>query len=117
MLRNLGGAIGTATLQTIITKREQYHSNIIGHSVTIYNEATRNRIAQLTNYFLSHGVSDVATAQRKAIVAVGNVVHQQALVMGFSDGFGVIGVMLVLAAIAILCARSVRLGASVGGAH
>jgi DHA2 family multidrug resistance protein len=26
MLRNLGGAIGTASLETIITKREQFHS-------------------------------------------------------------------------------------------
>ena len=33
MLRNLGGAIGTAVLATIVTKREQFHSNIIGQSV------------------------------------------------------------------------------------
>ena len=33
MLRNLGGAIGTAVLATVITKREQFHSNIIGQSV------------------------------------------------------------------------------------
>jgi len=30
MLRNRGGAVGTASLGTILTKREQYHSNIIG---------------------------------------------------------------------------------------
>src|SRR6202040_3262371 len=35
MLRNLGGAVGTAALATIITKREQFHSNIIGQSVTL----------------------------------------------------------------------------------
>ena len=34
MLRNLGGAIGTATLATVLIKREQFHSNIIGQSVT-----------------------------------------------------------------------------------
>ena len=34
MLRNLGGAVGTATLGTVLTKREQFHSNIIGQSVT-----------------------------------------------------------------------------------
>jgi hypothetical protein len=32
MIRNLGGAIGTAVLATIVTKREQFHSNIIGQS-------------------------------------------------------------------------------------
>jgi MFS transporter, DHA2 family, multidrug resistance protein len=30
MLRNLGGAVGTATLATVLTKREQYHSNLMG---------------------------------------------------------------------------------------
>src|ERR1051326_7382831 len=38
MLRNLGGAFGTALLGTLVTKREQFHSNIIGSSVSLYNE-------------------------------------------------------------------------------
>jgi DHA2 family multidrug resistance protein len=116
-LRNLGGAIGTAVIGTIITKREQYHSNIIGQSVTLYGEATRDRIERLTGYFLSHGVSDSAAAHQKAIVAIGSAVHRQALIMGFSDGFGVIGAILLLAAVAILFARKVRAAAGGGGAH
>ena len=55
MLRNLGGAVGTATLATVLTKREQFHSNVIGQSVTLYREEVRQRIAGLTNYFLAHG--------------------------------------------------------------
>ena len=51
MLRNLGGAVGTAALATIITKREQFHSNIIGQSVTIYRDEVRQRIEVMTNYF------------------------------------------------------------------
>ena len=35
MLRNLGGAVDTATLATVLTKREQFHSNIIGQLVTL----------------------------------------------------------------------------------
>ena len=42
MLRNLGGAIGTARLQTFLTKREQFHSNVIGQSVTLYREDVRS---------------------------------------------------------------------------
>ena len=52
MLRNLGGAIGTAVLATVVTKREQFHSNIIGQSVTLGREEVRNRIAQMTSYFM-----------------------------------------------------------------
>jgi DHA2 family multidrug resistance protein len=117
MLRNLGGAVGTATLATVVTKREQFHSNIIGQSVSLYGEETRQRIAEMTNYFLSHGVSDTAAAQHQAIVALGNLVKRQALIMGFSDAFALVGVILALAAIALLFARKVNLGAGGGGAH
>jgi DHA2 family multidrug resistance protein len=116
MLRNLGGAVGTATLATIITKREQYHSNIIGQSVNLNREEVRDRIAGLTNYLLQHGLSDAATAQHEAVVAIGNIVKRQALTMGFGDAFGAIGVMLTLAAIAVLFARKVSPTAG-AGAH
>jgi DHA2 family multidrug resistance protein len=115
MLRNLGGAIGTAVLATVITKREQFHSNIIGQSVTLGREEVRNRIAEMTDFFLAHGVPDPAAARQQAIVALGKAVKHQALVMGFSDTFAVIGVVLVLAAIAVTLTRKAK--GSSGTAH
>ena len=115
MLRNLGGAIGTALLATLITKREQFHSNIIGQSVTLGREEVRSRIAQLTDFFMNHGVPDPAAAHQQAIIALGNAVKRQALVMGFSDTFAAIGVVLVLAAVAVAFTRKVK--ASGAGAH
>jgi DHA2 family multidrug resistance protein len=117
MMRNLGGAVGTATLATVLTKREQFHSNIIGQSVTLYRDEVRERIAELMNYFLSHGISDPATAKHQAIVAIGNIVKRQALIFGFSDTFAIIGVVLAIAAVALLFARKVKPGAGGAGAH
>jgi DHA2 family multidrug resistance protein len=68
----------------------------------------RNRIAHLTDFFISHGVPDPAAARHRAIVALGNAVKQQALVMAFSDAFAVIGVVLVLAAIAVAFTRKIK---------
>jgi DHA2 family multidrug resistance protein len=117
MLRNLGGAVGTAVLETIITKREQFHSNIVGQSVTVYRDEVRQRISEMTGYFLSHGVSDPAAAQHQAIVVLGQVVKRQALVMGFSDTFAVIGIVLGIAAVLVLFARKGSPGAGAAGGH
>jgi MFS transporter, DHA2 family, multidrug resistance protein len=116
MFRNLGGAIGTAVLATVITKREQFHSNIIGQSVTPGREEVRDRIAQMTDYFMARGVSDPAGAHQQAIVALGNAVKHQALVMGFGDTFAVLAAVLVFAALAVTLTRKVK-GAGGAGAH
>ncbi len=116
MMRNLGGAIGIAALQTFQSKREQFHSNVLSNSVSLFEEATRDRINQLTTYFLNHGVSDPATAWHKAIVAIGTRVRLQANIMSFSDTFFLLGVVLVFALIATLLLKKPG-QVEAGGAH
>jgi MFS transporter, DHA2 family, multidrug resistance protein len=116
MMRNLGGAIGIAMLQTFLTKREQFHSNVLTPSVSLFTEATRARIEELTRYFLNHGVSDQGTAMHEAIVAIGNVVRKQAFVMAFSDTFYLLGAVLIVALIATLLLKKPE-HLDAGGAH
>jgi hypothetical protein len=56
MMRNLGDTIGIAALQTLLTKREQDHSHVLSQQVTMFEQALRTRLDQLTQYFMSHGV-------------------------------------------------------------
>jgi DHA2 family multidrug resistance protein len=116
MMRNLGGAIGIAALQTIQSKREQFHSNVLSGAVSLFEEATRNRLDRLTAYFMSHGIADHATAVQKAVVAIGLAVRQQANIMAFSDTFFVLGAAMVVALVASLALKKpAKLEA--GGGH
>ncbi len=102
MMRNLGGAVGIALLQTLLTKREQYHSNVLMQSVSLFEQATRARIEKLTQYFMSHGVVDHAEASHRAVVAIGRIVQKQAFILAFSDTFYLLGAALIVALIAAL---------------
>lgn len=113
MMRNLGGAFGTAMLLTFFTRREQYHSSVINANVSLTDDATRNRIAALTRRFITEG-ADAVEAGRRAIAAIGHTIHGQASLMGFGDTFGLLGLMLVFAALSVLLLK--KAAPSAGGA-
>jgi MFS transporter, DHA2 family, multidrug resistance protein len=116
MTRNLGGAIGIAVLQMLITKREQYHSNILTSEVSLFSEATRQRIADFTHYFLTHGISDAASAQHRAIVEIGRIVRRQAFILSYSDVFLLLGAGLLISIVASLALKPMA-AAGASGAH
>src|ERR1700684_183946 len=115
MMRNLGGAIGTAAVETFFTKREQFHSAIINEHVSVLEPATRNRLAGLQQYFMSHGFPDPAGAMHRAIIAVGQTIRAQATIMGYADAFGLLGAVLIIAIVPVALLKKGT--ASGGGAH
>ncbi|MHC2624785.1 DHA2 family multidrug resistance protein [Bradyrhizobium huanghuaihaiense] len=116
MMRNLGGAVGIALLQTVLTKREQYHSNVLMQSVSVFEQATRTRLEQLTQYFINHGILDRADASHRAYVAIGHIVQKQAYIFAFSDTFYLLGMALIVALIAVFFLKKPG-QVSAGGAH
>jgi DHA2 family multidrug resistance protein len=112
MMRNLGGAIGTAVIETYFTQREQYHSFIINAHVSLYDPATQTRLAMLQHYFMRNGSADPAAAMARAVNVIGVTIKAQATVMGYADCFGLLGVIMVgsVATVALL-----KRGASAGG--
>ncbi|RAI20409.1 hypothetical protein SAMN06265338_11722 [Rhodoblastus acidophilus] len=59
-----------------------------------------------------------SAAQAKAIIAIGASVKRQALIMAFSDAFALIGVILLIAAVALLFASKMKPAAGgSGGGH
>jgi DHA2 family multidrug resistance protein len=106
MMRNIGGAFGIALLQTFLTKREQFHSNVISQSVGITDPATTQRLTDMQHYFMTHGVPDPAAAWHKAVVAIAGIVREQSFIMAFSDTFYLLGVVLVIALVSSLLLKA-----------
>jgi MFS transporter, DHA2 family, multidrug resistance protein len=115
MLRNLGGAVGTAAIETFVTKREQYHSFVINAHVSLLQPATVSRLASLRQYFIEHGVPDPGEAMHRAVIAVGETIRAQATLMAYADAFALLGIMLVAAVLAVALLRKGT--ASAAGAH
>ena len=115
MMRNLGGSVGIALLETLLTKREQFHSAIINPSVSVLNEATRRRLEMMQRYFMNAGTADPATAWHDAVIAVGRAVRAQAYFLAYGDTFFLMGCALLLAVVAAVLMR--RASGSGAGAH
>ncbi len=109
MMRNLGGSIGIAIIATLLTQRQQFHSNRIGEAVSTYSPETQQRIQDLTQYFMGKG-ADMATAQQQAIAQIGNLVRREAYVMAFNDCFYFIGCALLLSGLTVIFLKKVKPG-------
>ena len=116
MIRNLGGAIGIAVLQTFLTKREQFHSDVLTGQVSLLGEATRSRLGALANRFMAHGVVDPAVAYHEATIAVARVVRRQASMLAYSDTIILQSALLGLALLLVLLLKKANAG-SAGEAH
>ena len=106
-------AIGTAAVETFCTKREQFHSAMISPKVSLLKPATRDRLADFQRYFMAHGYPDPAGAMHRAIIAVGQTIRAEATIMGYADSFAMIGVVLL---VAVLAVAMLRKGAAAGAA-
>ena len=107
MMRNLGGSIGIAALATLLTRREQFHSNHIGEAISLYSPETQQRLEQMTQSFIRLG-ADSQTAHQQAIAAISNIVRREAYIMAYNDCFYFIGLALLLSGIVVLFFKKVK---------
>lgn len=105
MTRSLGGAFGTAILATLITKREQFHMAMIGNSTTTTNPTAQSYLADMQQYFLDKGQTDSDLALSAAQQMLGQMGQQQALIMGYSDAFFVMGCIMLAAIVSVVLTR------------
>src|SRR5204863_33206 len=82
LMRNLGGAVGLAGINTVLNDRTDLHLARLHESLTWSRPPAVERLDQLTQRF--QGNSDAPTMALKQLM---QMTHQQGLVMAFADVF------------------------------
>jgi DHA2 family multidrug resistance protein len=86
LMRNLGGSMGIASATTFLFRRQQFHTHLIGASVTHYNPQTQVYVSGLQANMVAHG-ADASTAAHRAYGMIWGMVQRQASMAAFVDTF------------------------------
>jgi DHA2 family multidrug resistance protein len=86
LLRNEGGSVGTSVAQTILERRQQFHTLRLNENLDTLNPAVNNLLTQGHAFFLQH-TGDLPLAQKLSLQALENARNQQALSLAYFDVF------------------------------
>ena len=95
LVRNLGGSVGIAAVETIQVRRQQMHMNVLGTHVSAYDHHSQTLLEALRQAFVAGG-ADVATATHRAYAAIWGMIERQATMMAYNDAFRLLGIMFFL---------------------
>jgi DHA2 family multidrug resistance protein len=97
LLRNEGGSVGTSVAQTIVERREQFHTLRLNERLDPFNPAVTEAFRRGQEFFLSQ-TGDAPLSREMTLQVLANARAQQALSLSYFDVFWVsaaIGFVLV----------------------
>jgi DHA2 family multidrug resistance protein len=103
-MRIFGGQVGVAFMTRFVTVREEFHSNLLGLNVQVGSWLTDERLHMLTAGLLPAS-SGPDEAQSCAVGILSQQVKAQAYTLAISDGFVLIGWMVVIYLLLMLFLR------------
>jgi DHA2 family multidrug resistance protein len=106
-VRLFGGEAGAAFLQRFLSKREQFHSNILGQGVSLGDPATAQRLHGLTAA-VSGRSTDITQAVGRAGDLLGLQVRQQAFTLAITDSFTLVAFAVVCCLVVVACMAPVQ---------
>jgi DHA2 family multidrug resistance protein len=95
LVRNLGGSVGIAIVETRLANARQFHTNVLAGHIDAYGLQNQLWLANLKAAFIARG-ADAATATQRAYAAAWGLVQQQAAILSFIDAFKLLGVIFLL---------------------
>ncbi len=113
LTRNLGGAVGLAVINTVLTQRQALHYSRLADHVNWGSDIAVNRMSNMALKLGAGGVD----GQSAAIAKMAGQVRQQAVVMSFADVFNLLTYLFVGLAIFAVVMRKPPESAGGGGGH
>lgn len=113
LLRNEGGSVGTSVAQTILERREQFHTLRLNENLDRFNPAVSNLLNFAQPYFETR-TGDPVMARQMALQLMENMRDRQATALSYFDIFWVASMLAFgLLALVLLMKRSVSTGGHV----
>jgi DHA2 family multidrug resistance protein len=106
-IRLFGGQVGTSVMTRMITVRERFHGNALGLHVEAGHWLTDERMRALSAGLFPHSTGP-DESQARAIGILSQQVRAQAYTMAISDGFVVIGWMVVVYLLLLVLLRPAK---------
>jgi MFS transporter, DHA2 family, multidrug resistance protein len=90
LMRNIGGSIGIATAATLLERKRQMYTNILGTHINPYALQTQQMLDQTRSAMMAGG-ADPTSASQKAHAMIFGMVQQQATMLSFASVFRLFG--------------------------
>ncbi|WFR94644.1 DHA2 family efflux MFS transporter permease subunit [Rhizobium tumorigenes] len=97
LTRNLGGAVGLAIINTVLTNRQDLHYMRLRENINWGNPVAVDQLNSMAANYDAHGMDGSNVAIRTMV----NLTTQQAMVMSFSDVFMILTVLFTLMLIGV----------------
>ncbi len=117
LARNSGGSIGIAALETILSRRTQFHQGVLASHTSGFDRPFQNMFAQITQSMTQAGY-DASTAAQMAYARIYGLMQAQAAWLAYLDTIWLYGIIcLAVVPLAFLMKRPKKGAAPVAGAH
>lgn len=113
LMRNLGGAVGLALINTVLNDRTDLHIARLHEAMPLGRQRAEEVLADLTRRFADFGTDAGAMALKQMV----QLVHREAVVMAFGDIFLLFTGLFLLLALGSFAMRKPASAGPSGGGH
>jgi DHA2 family multidrug resistance protein len=116
LARNMGGSIGISLVETLLSRRAQYHQTALSSHTSQYDPAFQSQVAGLTQTFIRNGM-DHAAAVQSAYGRIYGLMQSQANLLAYIDTIEVFATVCLLVVPLAFLMKKNNAGRGPAGAH